>query len=371
MLDILNSIDKAGHHIPAVGIGGIKLSNAHQIMSETNISPVGLNGVAVVSAIVAAEDPTTAARDILREVRKTTPSSPQAPPPTNHHSQLISLFPSVLQAVQNSNPITHNMTNLVVQNFAANVALSVGASPIMANYGEEASDLARLGGALVINMGTVTPEGLKNYLQALAAYNAAGRPVVLDPVGVGATSVRKNACREILAGGRVDVIKGNEGEIKTVFNLVMGAGEKGEQQRGVDSSSMLTGEEKVDIARKLAERLGNIVVLTGKTDYVSDGTRTVAVENGHEILGRVTGTGCVLGTTISAMLAAYPEDKCAAVVAGVCYFEIAAEGAMGKASVKGPGTFVPAFLDELVEMRERNAAGDQGWLQRVKLAETS
>lgn len=88
-----------------------------------------------------------------------------------------------MRAVEAAHPLSHNMTNLVVQNLAANVALAAGASPIMANYAEEAADIARLGGALVINMGTVTPDGLSNYLQALRAYNDAGRPVVFDPVG--------------------------------------------------------------------------------------------------------------------------------------------------------------------------------------------
>lgn len=93
------------------------------------------------------------------------------------------MVPYIIKSVDNKKPLSHNMTNLVVQNFAANVALSVGASPIMANYGEEAKDLAQLGGALVINMGTVTPDGLTNYLKALKAYNDVGGPVVFDPVG--------------------------------------------------------------------------------------------------------------------------------------------------------------------------------------------
>lgn len=119
----------------------------------------------------------------------------------------------------------------------------------MANYGREAEDLAKLGGSLVINMGTVTPEGLENYLLALKAYNAQGGPVLLDPVGAGATSVRQNAVKTLMAGGYFDVIKGNEGEIKTV------SGESGVQQRGVDSGdSTLSPAEKAQLVKKLAAR---------------------------------------------------------------------------------------------------------------------
>lgn len=239
----------------------------------------------------------------------------------------------------------------------------------MANYGEEAADLAKLGGALVINMGTVTPEGLKNHLQALKAYNAAGRPVVLDPVGAGATAVRRSAAKTILSAGFLDVIKGNEGEIRTIYALTDDntiSNNPTEQQRGVDSSSTLSTQQKSDIVTRLAKRLKNVVVLTGKIDFVSNGDLTVAIDNGHELLGEVTGTGCVLGTTISAMVAAYPDDKLAAVVAGIYQFNLAAEGAATRDSVKGPGTFVPAFIDELARIREESAAGDYRWLQGAK-----
>lgn len=119
----------------------------------------------------------------------------------------------------------------------------------MANYGEEAVDLARFNGALVINMGTVTPEGLKNHLQALKAYNQAGAPVLFDPVGGGATHVRRNAIRTLMAGGFFDVIKGNEGEIGAVI------GETSKQQKGVDAgSSDTTPEARARLVKALAQR---------------------------------------------------------------------------------------------------------------------
>ena len=163
--DILAALAAAGHgSVPTVCIGGVNASNAGDVLAASSSPAKSLDGVAVVSALVAAPDPADAARRLLGQV-------------------LRARGPDVVRSVAATTPLSHNMTNLVVQNIAANVALAVGASPIMANYAEEAADLARLGGALVVNMGTVTPDGLKNYLQALKAYNDAGRPVVLDPVG--------------------------------------------------------------------------------------------------------------------------------------------------------------------------------------------
>lgn len=169
------------------------------------------------------------------------------------------------------------------------------------------------------------------------------------------------------------MIKGNESEIKTVFATGASSSGETESQRGVDSSSTLSDAEKAKLVRALAAREQAIVLMTGKTDVVSDGARVFAVRNGHEYLGMITGTGCTLGTTVSAMVGACPPggDRLAAVVAGILLFEIAAEQAATKGSVEGPGTFVPAFLDSLYRIRTGTAAGDLGWLaaERVSLVE--
>ncbi|KAK2000925.1 hydroxyethylthiazole kinase [Colletotrichum falcatum] len=369
---ILASLASAGHlpRVKTVCIGGLKPSNVQRVLYQSAPDPPSgptLDGVALVSAIVAAPDPESESRRLLELVR-TSPSYRQTiplsfgAPPLADVGSLLGRVPDVIRAVASASPLSHNMTNLVVQNFAANVALAVGASPIMANYGEEAADLARLGGSLVVNMGTVTPEGIANYLQALSAYNAAGRPVVFDPVGAGATSVRRAAVQTVLAGGYLDLIKGNEGEVATVYGQAAL-----EQQKGVDSSSKLSHAEKARLVRDLALRERNAVLMTGVTDYVSDGVRTYVVENGHELLGQVTGTGCVLGTTLSAALAAFEEDRLLAVLAGLLHFEIAAERAAVREDVQGPGTFVPAFIDELARIRRQTVGGDLHWLSGAKV----
>lgn len=340
---ILSQLAASGHGgISTVCIGGINISNAQQVMTQSSAPAKSLDGVAVVSAIIAAADPAAAARELSSKV-------------------LTAKVPDVIRAVAKKTPLSHNMTNLVVQNFAANVGLAVGASPIMANYAEEAADLAKLGGSLVINMGTVTPDGLKNYIQALEAYNAAGGPVLLDPVGAGATAVRRSAVKTLLAAGSFAVIKGNEGEIQTLHGASV-------TQRGVDSDSTLSLAQRASVVQSVARAHGSVVLMTGVTDILSDGRRTFRVDNGHELLAQVTGTGCTLGTTISAMIAAYPQDTLVAAVAGTAMFGVAAELAAGRAEVRGPGTFVPAFIDELYGVRKATAENDSRWLSLVKIA---
>lgn len=167
-----------------------------------------------------------------------------------------------------------------------------------------------------------------------------------------------------MGAGYISVIKGNQSEILSCL-----PGGSNVQQRGVDSSS-----DDSDMAglissiKTLAALQRNVVVMTGKTDYVTAGEAVYAVNNGHEYLGMVTGTGCCLGTTISAMIAAYPRDVVTAVLAGLVMYNIAAEIAAERDDVRGPGTFVPAFLDELWQLRRRTVLGDIGWLGRARVS---
>ena len=348
---ILHCLSNMGQAIPAVAIGGINASNVQRVMFQSKAPTKALDGVAIVSAIMAAQDPKAAAT-ALRNSINTVPSTMS---PKAHENQnvdeLLSQIPAIVKELGLESPLCHNMTNLVVQNFAANVALCIGASPIMANYGEEARDLAALGGALVINMGTVTPDGITNYVSAMKAYNEINAPILFDPVGAGATTIRRDAVKTLLRNGYFTLIKGNENEIRTVLGEQEDEGTpvQQQQQKGVDSGPSTTNQdEKVRIAKRLAARERNIVLMTGETDYLTDGgDRTYAIRNGHAYLGRITGSGCTLGTTIAAFLAVHAEDKLLAALAGILMFEIAAERAARREDVRGPGTFVPAFLDEL------------------------
>ncbi|KAI1971416.1 thiamine biosynthetic bifunctional enzyme [Ophidiomyces ophidiicola] len=227
----------------------------------------------------------------------------------------------------------------------------------MSPYGAEAADLAQAGGSLLINMGTLNSDSLGNYVQAIQAYNQLGSPVVFDPVGAAASQVRRNMVKDLLAEGYFTLIKGILRRAPT-------------KQIGVDSGpSTLNLIEKATVVQELAIREKNIVLMTGPIDILSDGMRTLAIKNGHHYLGQVTGTGCVLGLIAASFLAVERTDKLLAVLAGVIMFEIASENAASREDVKGPGTFVPALLDELYALREGTKAHPKkNWIkERARL----
>lgn len=347
--------------LPSVAIGGINSSNVQRVMHQTTVSQeLSLDGVAVARAIIAAKDPKKAATELRDLIQSAEANVYPAIPPNavciRDVAALIRRVPAVVKEHGETNPLCHNMTNLVVQNFAANVCLATGSSPIMSNNGDEAAELASFGGALVINMGTVTPESLSNYLLAMKAYNAVLNPILFDPVGGGATTTRKDAVKKLMGGGFFDVIKGNEGEIKTVF------GRADAKQKGVDSGpSSSTLQEKAILATELARRERNIILVTGPTDLLSDGVRTVAISNGTSLLGQITGSGCALGSTIASYVAVHREDKFLATLAAILHYELAAERANAHSAVRGPGTFIPAFLDELGLIKQESMEGKDQW----------
>ncbi|KAJ4363633.1 thiamine biosynthetic bifunctional enzyme [Neocucurbitaria cava] len=381
ILRFLDTKDAATKEVKSVCIGGVNASNLqriiHQLSAPTpnNLNPKTIDGVAIVSAIIGASNPKEASEHLSHLLATPPPFKASSSEPhfwlekdDDEISHLLSEAIKATKAVREKSPLSHNMTNLVVQNFAANVALSIGASPIMANYGDEASDLSKLGGALVVNMGTVTPEGLENYKKAIAAYNAAGGPIVLDPVGAGATSVRRNALATLMSTSYFDLIKGNEREIMQVARASGFTLDDSSQQRGVDSGSALFAlPQRAYIVQRIAARERNVVLMTGATDIISDGTRTYSISNGHAYLGMITGSGCTLGTTLSAYLAANPQDKLYAAVAGILHYELAAEVAAGREDVKGPGTFVPAFIDELYHCSKDVVEGKLDWRGAAKV----
>ncbi|OAP54778.1 hydroxyethylthiazole kinase [Fonsecaea erecta] len=356
--------------IPCVAIGSINASNVQRVLHQSASGSNRLNGVAVVSAIMASTDPRTSASILLGSITSApakfyTAVPPHRLPVTTDLKTLIAQVPDIIKAHTTSGVICHNMTNTVVQNFVANVCLGTGSSPIMSENAAEAADLAKLGGALVINMGTITPDKMEAYIAGMRAYNAAGQPVLFDPVGGGATAVRRAAIERLLAEGFFSVIKGNEGEIGAV------AGTSTMQQRGVDSGpSDSSDAQKAQLVEELARREHCIVLMTGKTDYLSDGTRTVAIRNGSNWLSKITGSGCALGAVIASYLAVHRDDKFLAALAGILHFELAAEEAEGFCG--GPGTFIPRFLDQLSRMGrdllpEMGTVKPEDFVSRVKV----
>lgn len=357
------------YKVGCVSIGSINASNVQRVIHQSAYEDNYINGVAVVSAIVAAPESQRSAKQLRTLVDSAKHSffisCPPNTSPATEASELLKEVPAIIKKHTTSSVLCHNMMNTVVQNFAANVCLATGSSPIMSLNGLEATDLASLGGALVINMGTVTPDLLETYLMGMKAYNATANPIVLDPVGGGATSVRNAAVKQLLAGGFFDIIKGNEGEISAVI------GTSNVQQHGVDSgTSTSTTAQKAEMARSLAQRERCVVLMTGETDLISDGRRTFGISNGSKWLGKITGSGCALGSVLASYVAIYRADKLLAALAGILHYEIAAERAAERSDVKGPGSFIPAFLDELYILGKTLVDGGDVYISKRAKIET-
>ncbi|MCI4666155.1 MAG: hydroxyethylthiazole kinase [Neomegalonema sp.] len=240
-----------------------------------------------------------------------------------------------LTPMRQAAPLVHNITNYVAMNVMANVLLAAGASPAMVHAREEASEFAGIASALTINIGTLSPEWVTAMLQAADAARGAGKPWVFDPVAAGATAYRRKES-QLLLEKRPAIIRGNASEI-----LVL-AGEAG-AGKGVDAADSVAAAQ--DAAQALAQSHGCVVIATGQIDFVTDGARTAAVRNGHEMMPRVTALGCAL-TGIVGAFAAVAKDPFEASVAALAYYGVAGELA-GRSS-RGPGSFAVAFLDALM-----------------------
>ncbi|MFL6562245.1 MAG: hydroxyethylthiazole kinase, partial [Bacillus sp. (in: firmicutes)] len=214
---------------------------------------------------------------------------------------------------------------------------ALGASPVMAYAAEEVADMAKIASSLVLNIGTLNPQTVDSMIIAGKAANESGVPVIFDPVGAGATRYRTETAQRIMKEVKVSVIRGNAAEIANVV------GEEWEI-KGVDA-----GDAKgniIELAITSAQKLNGLVVITGKEDVVSDGKTTYVVSNGHPILTKVTGTGCLLTSVIGAF-AGVEKDLLQASVAALTYYGIAAEKAAAKTVEMGPGSFQIEFLNQL------------------------
>jgi hydroxyethylthiazole kinase len=240
-----------------------------------------------------------------------------------------------LAAVREKRPLVHNITNFVVMNFTANALLAMGASPVMAHAANEVEEMVSLAGALVLNIGTLTEEWVASMIRAGRRASTHKIPVILDPVGSGATALRTRSARRIIAETRPVVVRGNASE-------VLSLGDAASKTRGVDSAHSVV--EAAAAARPLALELGTTLAITGPEDLVTDGARAARVANGHPLMGRVTGTGCAATVTIAAFLAVDP-DPVRATATALAYFGLAGEVAAQMAAA--PGSFMIQMLDAL------------------------
>ncbi|MDJ0819479.1 MAG: hydroxyethylthiazole kinase [Desulfobacterales bacterium] len=250
-----------------------------------------------------------------------------------------------LALVREKKPLIHNITNFVVMNYTANALLAMGASPVMAHARNEVEDMVSFAGALVLNIGTLTDEWIESMIKAGIKASAQGTPIILDPVGSGATPLRTNSARRIIDQSNISVIRGNASEILSLRH-------EESKTKGVDSLHSV--DEAADTARILAEELQTTLAITGPVDLVTDGRRIVRVSNGDPLMGFVTGTGCTATTVIGAFLAV-DEDPLRAAATALAFFGLAGETA-GKAAT-APGSFMIQMQDALynispTELRE-------------------
>ncbi len=267
---------------------------------------------------------------------------------------IIEKIMETLDRVRTTNPLVHNITNVVVTNFTANGLLALGASPVMAYAKQEVQDMARIAGALVLNMGTLNETEVEAMVLAGQAANEKGVPVLFDPVGAGATPYRTETAQRILRETKVSILRGNAAEVAHVI------GEKW-SIKGVDSGE--GNGNAISLAQKAAAQLNLVVVITGKEDVITDGQSTYVVRNGHALLTKVTGAGCLLTSIIGAFSAVEPDLLMASVSALVSY-GVAAEIAANKKGEEGPGSFQIELINQLAKVNGDHIR-QMGWIEKV------
>jgi len=240
-----------------------------------------------------------------------------------------------LELLRRKKPLVQNITNFVVMNTTANALLSIGASPVMAHAVEELEDMLKLADSLVINIGTLDSHWIKSMEEAAEIASKLQKPVVLDPVGAGATRLRTETALRILSKGKITVLRGNYSEIASLLGEDI-------RTRGVDSSTY-SKDNAMRVAMEAAKKFGVVASVTGPIDFVSDGKRLFAIENGHPMLGRVTGTGCIASALTGAFIAV--GSPLEGSVSALVTFGVAAEMAYKEST--GPGTFHVKLYDWL------------------------
>ncbi|MGB6407538.1 MAG: hydroxyethylthiazole kinase [Planococcus donghaensis] len=258
----------------------------------------------------------------------------------------------MIQLIKEQNPVVHCITNHVVSNFQANGLLAIGASPIMGEAPEEAAELAALSQALSLNIGTLHTESLKSMLLAGKRANQLGIPVVLDPVGAGASGFRLNAVREILGTVYVNVLRCNAGELAAI------AGEQWES-KGVDAGEGLIDVKELAVVT--SKKLGVVIAVTGPIDIVTDGESVIEIPYGDPLMASITGTGCLLSSVVAAGLAVSTKKPVETVRDVLRFYAIAGEHARREAQL--PGDFQQAFMNRLASLTDREVS------ERISLQE--
>jgi len=253
------------------------------------------------------------------------------------------MFGEYLTATREKKPLVHCITNYVTVNDCANILLACGGSPIMADDAAEVEEITAICSALDINIGTLNERTVKSMLLAGRRANQLGHPVLLDPVGVGASHLRTRTAYDLIDSVKFSVIRGNISEIKTIY---AGSGTtKGVDADVADAVTDDTLPQAAAFAKALAARTGAVIAITGAIDIVADSHRAFAIRNGHPKMSRITGTGCMLSAVTCALVAANPNHTLEATAAAVCMMGICGERAA--AAAIGTGSFRVALIDAM------------------------
>lgn len=254
-----------------------------------------------------------------------------------------------LDRVRERRPLIHCITNYVTANDVANLLLACGASPIMADEPEEVEEITARCAGLCLNLGTPSRRTIHSLMRAGVKAGELGRPVVLDPVGVGASALRLRTAQDLMARVPFTVLRGNVSELRALT----GGQEhtRGVDAGGADAVTEAELERGVAFAKGTARRTGTVVAVTGAIDLVSDGEQCVVIRNGRPEMGLVTGTGCQLSALTAACLAASPEHPLEAAAAAVCAMGVAGELAWARMSPQdGNATYRDRIIDAVCRM---------------------
>lgn len=271
-------------------------------------------------------------------------------------NDLINACADLLYKIKGKNPLIHNITNYVTVNDCANAVLAIGASPIMADDAAEVEEIVSISSALVINIGTLNQRTIASMIMAGKKANELNIPVVLDPVGVGASTLRNKTTQEILSQVKIDVIRGNLSEISFIAGLKAST-------KGVDTAKVDEKNNAMAIAKLVVNKYSCVVGITGKVDVISDGIRFAKVANGHKLLSKVTGTGCMTSAIVGSFCGV-TKDYYTATVAGIATMGISGEIAFERAGETGTGSFHISIIDALSNMN------GTFFLERGKIDET-
>ncbi len=247
-----------------------------------------------------------------------------------------------IEKIREKAPLIHNITNYVVMNTTANALLAIGASPVMAHAIDEVEEMVAIAGALVINIGTLSDNWVESMFRAAGEAKRRNIPIILDPVGAGATRYRTETARKLISTVFPSIIRGNASEIMALL-------EKGAGTKGVDSTAL--SHAALDAARDLNKTHGGVICISGETDYIIgiDSSNIIEIRNGHPMMSRVTGFGCTASALCGAF-ASVNSNYATAAAQAMAVMGIAGEIAAETAA--GPGSLQTAFLDTLYCLTE-------------------